>query len=534
MREDSDLARQASETEEGPPEHRHVVVSKRLVVVNAISSLVARFLNISVLLWTFQYLLNRIPVEEFAVYPVVVAIMVFAPLFFSFFTGGVSRYVVEAYAQGDFEQVGRIVSSIFPLLCGMSLVFLGAGAIFTAYIDQILTIAPNMIASAQLMMALLVVSFAVQMALLPFSAGFHVKQRFVELNLIGVMRDLLRIVLLLALLFGVSTSVVWVVVAGAVAELCHTLVVTYRGRQMVPELNLQKKYFSWTVATELVSFGLWTTIGQLGNIMYTNAATIVLNLSGTAVDVTSYYLGSTLFRQISATVGVAAQPLQPTLTAMHALNDKRRLRTTFMRGGTYALWASLAVGCPLLIFAQEFVDLYVGDKLRPAAMVIFLFMITFPFSQPTAMQAMTAMATKQVKPFFLAAFICQFIGLGLMIYFVAYRDMGAIGATLALTLIIVIPQIFYFWPLCFRTLDISLNTFTRRTLVPGLAPAMAGAIVWGGLRLTSAPDTWLSLALYVLAGAAAYAIILLRFCLDYDERTYLLSLLHKVTGSKGA
>ena len=84
------------------------------MAINSASSVLAKIVNMTVLLWVYQYLLKRIPAEEFAVLPVVTAIMVFAPLFFSFFTGGISRYVVEAYAKGDFERVTRIVSSIFP------------------------------------------------------------------------------------------------------------------------------------------------------------------------------------------------------------------------------------------------------------------------------------------------------------------------------------------------------------------------------------------------------------------------------------
>ena len=105
------------------PEHRHVVVSQRLVAINAASSLIKRLVSATVLFWMYQYLLTHISPEEFAIYPVLVALMSFAPLFFSMFTGGVSRHIVEAYALGESRRVAEIISSIVPLIAAASGIF---------------------------------------------------------------------------------------------------------------------------------------------------------------------------------------------------------------------------------------------------------------------------------------------------------------------------------------------------------------------------------------------------------------------------
>ena len=368
-------------------DHKNITVSKRLVVINSASSVLAKIINMTVLLWVYQYLLKRIPAEEFAVLPVVTAVMVFAPLFFSFFTSGISRYVIEAYAKGDFDRVTRIVSSIFPPLSLCAFVFLIAGMVFAVNIEQILNIAPQMTESAKIMMALLVVSFAFQMIALPFGVGFHIRQRFVELNFLGIGRDLIRILLVFTFLIGIGPQVVWVVVATFVSEIIYTIVMVTQSRLMVAELRFRPTSFEKSQALELMGFGLWTTLGQLGSVMYTNGATIVLNLYGTAVDVTSYHIGSTFFRQLESMIGLASQPLQPVVTAMHALEDRHRLGRTVFRGGRYALWVAMSVATPLLIYADTFIELYLGPEYSSASMVIVLFMIIFPFTKPTTLLA---------------------------------------------------------------------------------------------------------------------------------------------------
>ncbi|MEL6102149.1 MAG: hypothetical protein AAFR68_12645 [Pseudomonadota bacterium] len=498
--------------------HEGVRISKPLVVVNSISSVAAKILNMSVLLWAFQYLLNRIPAEEFAILPVVTATMVFAPLFFSFFTGGISRYVVTAYAKHDNDRVTAIVSSIFPPLVAASLVFLLIGGLFAYNIDHVLNIAPRMVGDAQLMTFLLVVSFSIQMIALPFGVGYHVKQAFVELNVIAIARDLFRISLLFMLLLGVGPQVLWVVVATVISEIVHTVVVFIRSRAKVPSLVFRPALFSRQQAGELMNFGVWTSLGRLGSMMHTNAATIVLNIFGTPVDVTSYYIGATFYRQIVSTVAFASQPLLPVITAMHAQEDQVRLGHTVFRGGRYALWAAMMIVTPLAIYSEAVVSLYLGNDYMIAATVIVLLMVIFPFTHSTVLLPMTAMAMARVREFFLPAFLFQVAGLVLMIGFSVHTELGAVGVTLSLTLAAVGSQLLYFWWLTFRLTEQGPGAFVRNVLYPGLLPAIAGGAVWAGLNLISPPQSWATLILFGGIGACFYVIALGLFALNASER----------------
>ena len=506
-------------TRSEPIQHKKIIVSKRLVAVNSASSVAARILNVTVLLWMYQYLLARISAEEFAVYPVVTAIIVVAPVFFTFFSGGISRYVIDAYAKGDLEEVGRIVSSILPMLGLAAIVFLVAGLVFAFEIEQVLNIAPSMVDKARLMMALLVVGLAIQLIFEPLATtGYQVRQRYVELNTILVLRDLLRIGLLLTLLLGISPSVVWVVLATVASDAVYLVIIVFRSRSFVPELRFAWHQFELTKARSLMSFGLWTTIGRLGSLMYTNAATIVLNLFGTAVDVTSFYIGATFFRQLRTTMSTAVLPLQPALTAMNALDDRRRLASTVLRAGRYALWVSLIVVTPLAIYADSFVALYLGPQYSQAATVLVLFMIMFPFSEATVLLPMTAVAMAQVRAFYLPAFLFQFLGLGLMLALVPGLGTGAIGAALSLTIITVAAQVAYFWSLNLRLAGINFTTFLRDVLIRGLAPAAAGVLIWGSLKVAWPPDNWLGLGTQGILGAVVYITTLLVFCLSVEDR----------------
>ena len=54
------------------------------------------------ILWLYQYLLARIPAEDFSIYPVLLTLMTLIPIIVSFFGSALSRSIVAAYTAGSF------------------------------------------------------------------------------------------------------------------------------------------------------------------------------------------------------------------------------------------------------------------------------------------------------------------------------------------------------------------------------------------------------------------------------------------------
>ena len=268
-----------------------------------------------------------------------------------------------------------------------------------------------------------------------------------------------------------------------------------------------------------MSFGLWTTLGQLANMMVSSVGVLILNAYGSAMDVTVYHLGATAFRQIESAIGLAAFPLLPALTAMHSLADKARLARTTLRGGRYGLWVALFVACPAAIFSREFVQLYLGEGFADAAIVLTLFMGIFVFLGPTSLLPMLAMAMARVRDYHLAFFTSSALALLITLYLVAGQGWGAIGVALALLVATALAELAYFWPLQLRLTGASFRDFTTVVLLRGLLPAIVASVVWAAIARLSPPDSWLSLLLTITAGAVVYVGTLVSFCLDENDRS---------------
>ena len=140
---------------------------------------------------------------------------------------------------------------------------------------------------------------------------------------------------------------------------------------------------------------------------------------------------------------------------------------------------------------------------------------------------MTAMAMARVREFFLPAFLFQAAGLVLMILFVTQSELGAFGVTLSLTIITVISQLLYYWPLCLKLTDLAFMDFVSQMIVPGFCPALGAGIIWLTLKLMLSPQSWLMLVLCVAVGGIGYLVVLFGLCLNQSEKKDLRLILLK-------
>lgn len=499
----------------------HVEINRGLIAVNAFSSVLTRLISIGALLWVNQYLLKRLTPEEYAPFPIVVALFLFLQVFTAFLTGGIARYVTEAYAKGDRQRVTEIVSSMFPLILIAVLTFWTLGGLASWQVGAVLTVEPGMLPSAQLMMALLVFGHGIVLLATPFSVAFQVRQKFVWLNLIKLGEQLLRLVLMVVFLFYVSTSVHWIVVATQIALVAAAVVAFVFSRRMMPELRFERGAFRRPLMKELSSFGSWMMLGNLVVRIRTSADVLILNRLSTAVDVTAFHVGRLPDRQLDAFISVAAITMQPALIAMHAADRQESLRRAYLRGNRYYLWITLAIAVPLFVYARELVLLYAGGTYILAAVVLQFRCATYPITYANEMLYLVCLAKARIQTFFLILVCSTIVHLTGTIILVGYYKMGALGAVYAPFAVAVCTQLCFLWPLAMRLLSLRFGRFVRETLIPGYLPA-AGATIFGyALKTVFEFDTWFTVGGAVSGCLVVYAILMAAFSRGEDRHDVL-------------
>ncbi len=497
-----------------------VEISKRLLLVNSASTVVRRLLSIGVLFWMHQHLIRNIPVSEYALLPVVMGLVAFTPVLTTVISGGLGRFLTEAYARGDERRVTEITSTMTPALVGMAGALLGAGGLFAWKIGAIIDVQPEHVPMAQRMLVVLIFAASLRVAFAPYVLGFYIRQRFVHRDLIGFSAELLRIGLLLYLLTQHETRVEWVALSTFIAGLYELGVVLVLSRRLVPALRFRWSAMRRDVVRPILSFGSWTVAGQTTMFIREMADPLILNQLGTPADVATFHLGSQPDRTLRRTLFSATAIAQPAATAMVATGQDERLRRTWFRLSRYGLWVMLGIAVPLVVFRDEFFRLYLGDKFevgRDASLVLALLLARLVVVFPNSGTGLVTVARAQVKPVALRTLGLEVVNIALTLVLVGAFRMGSVGAALATFVVAMVGHPLLLWTIGLRLTGSRLSDWFASAIVPGLIPTFAGLPVWIALHGLVGPTTWLGLAACGVAGLVAY-LAALALCLRPEDR----------------
>ncbi len=524
---------------------QRVEISKRLVLINSASSLAARFLQLSVLVWLQQYLLKRITPEEYQLLPLLYSVMMFAPLLTTILTAGLGRYITVAYARDDDDEVTRICSTMFPILCLAGLVFLALGWTLAWHIGKVLNIPADRLWDARIMMGLLMFSAAIRLPLAPFGVGFFVRQKFLLENVIRLATELLRLTLLFTLLFAISTRVLWVVTAGAAAELVNLAVTRAISMRLVPALRVRWARIHWGIAKEITSFGGWGFAIAAGNTIRAALDPILLNTYAGPLHVTCYHLATLPFEKMWSSIGIAKGMALPSLTAMHAASSPDRLRSAFLRGTRIALWVFLLPGLALFLFSSSIIHLYVGPRFDLAIPLLQMNFLAFGVLMPSAMFATVAQATARLRSFALCVVATHLLNLGLTVLFVVFLGYGALGSVFSTAIASAVFYPMFIWPLARRALDISTHRWLGESVWPGILPALVAMPAFLGLAFLVGTRTLSGLLIVLGIGSFIY-VLGIYFCAARKDdrrdimqtvgeaRRLILAVFHRNTRTRNA
>lgn len=506
-----------------------VQLSKRLLLVNSASSVLRRILYVFVLLWVNQYLLRRIGPEEYSLYPLLVGVMFFVPLLSMFLTAGLGRFVTEAYALGDDEKVTSIVSTMAVPLLGLAALCLVAGLAFAWHVGRILTIPPGRLWDARIMLGLLVCCTALRLPLVPFEFGLYVKQKFVLQNIIGLLIEVVKVILLFSLLFGVSTRVLWVVVVEVVAQFLSSAIMVTVSLKQIPAMRFSVHRIDWSITRQIMGFGGWSLVINTAAFAQRMLDPLFLNKLAMLTDVTSYHIATMPTRHIQAFAAVGAAPLLPQLITMHATGRHEQMRRLYLRGGRYGLWVVLCITLPAMVYCRELITLYLGPEYIETAFVMILTLVTAMWGFSNWMLSHLCQAMDQMRPLAARIAFLQVLRVGLILYFVGWLGMGALGMAGA-GLIAAVAYGAISLPLGWRLVGVRAGQWFSEVMVKGSVPGAVALLVWLGLEILYPPSTWVTLGLCVGAGLLAYLAVLVFYSFDTYERTRLREAISGIAG----
>lgn len=273
-------------------------------------------------------------------------------------------------------------------------------------------------------------------------------------------------------------------------------------------------------------------LGQLSTLLREMADPLILNNYATAHDVVAFNTGSQPDRQVRRAVFSVTATAQPAATAMVATGQSDRLSRAWYRMTRYSLWVLMGLTLPLMVFRDEFFQLYLGMEkyleYQDASLVMLLLLARYVSISPNAIVGLMAIARADMHPAAWRAMAVETTNVLLTVLLVVNFEMGAIGAACSTLVVHGILHPALNWTLGLRLAGVGFGGWARRSIVPGLLPGLVAAPAWLVLNHFIAPDAWLELGLAALGGYLVYFVSLWAI-LPREDRADAVTALGRIT-----
>lgn len=387
-----------------------------------------------------------------------------------------------------------VTNTLFAIL-----VFIGS-----FFIAQAFHLTPGVALQARLALYVIAVWAILKTPFMAYGAASTAKQDIAATNLIGAFLNVGRNVASL-IFVAIGGGLFGLMMAGTVVELCGSFLFRWRFRKLNPGFRSRWGIPDKALLKEMLGFGGYTTIMNLGNRLFLSSANMIAGFTHGAIGASELY--ST---QMPASTGFNilynfTESSTPAVHELYGRGEKQKMALAFTRLLRLMLMMTFPLAIGTFLFNQDVVTCWVGLRMYAGGYVTIFLACYVAVSAIQGLAILFSFVVGWIR--LLAVTSClQGIANFALGYYLGKR-MGLPGIILSL-LIVMCPQLFLLLHRLGHFLELHplrmILSSILRTLVPLGFAAAAGLLVHGHVHI--ARHRYGGLLAECLAFSVAYSI----------------------------
>ena len=252
-------------------------------MLNMVWAIIAVVINYLMNFLLTPYVTNNIGVEAYGFVSLATTFTNYVDIISVGLNAYAGRFISMAYYRGEKEKANMFFSSTIVADFVLAVAIFIPGTIGICYLQYFCKIPGNLQADVKLLFWIVLIKYLLTVVRTAFDTAAFISNRLDITEKQQGIAYLLQGGFLLLLCMTLPPHVWYVGVAGAVSAgylLAANMRVCHR---ITPDLQYQRKLYSWSAVREMVSAGIWNSLNNLGNILNSGLDLLITNLMLDAV-----------------------------------------------------------------------------------------------------------------------------------------------------------------------------------------------------------------------------------------------------------
>ncbi len=287
----------------------------------------------------------------------------------------VRRFFSDAIHHKNNEQANQVLGIAYSLYLAISAVAMVSTAVLLWWLPGWVQTPAELIWPFRGLLLGAAIYVSCQFLFCPLRSIFVAFSRYDLLQISMVLTRALLFAIAIGLLIFWQKSLTAMTIAAIGSSVIVLIITALMARNIYPAMSIKWNYKDRSLQKKIFSFGgygLMIAIGPL--IIYQTQDVLISGFMGPA-NVTTYAIAAILMTQMRALGAAFASPLFPIASKLKAQGDSQGVQNLLLAGTKRCLWIWVSVAGPLVIFAGDFITVWIGPQYRWVEVLVWILLI---------------------------------------------------------------------------------------------------------------------------------------------------------------
>ena len=326
----------------------------------SVSSYLRTLLRVALGLVTFRLLYRALPAEDFGFWAMLWSVFGFGVLVDFGLGFATQKRVAELSARGEWDELGRVLSTVLVVFCGIGCLVAGAAWLGQDGLLSFLKVSPTNEARYRAVTFVFFAGLSLGFPLGIFPEILRGQQRISTVNLVACIGVVLNFAAVyVAVRYGWSLRDL--LIAALVTTLLPDVICAVLALRSLPQVRLRVTSFCWKRAKQTMGFSIVAYLITATNLVLGKTDQLVLGSCLSVASVAVYVAGSKVAEIFALFTRQLHEALSPAAARFNATGDVAGLRSLLVDGTRISLIIALPLYAIFAMRLPVFMRLLTGD-----------------------------------------------------------------------------------------------------------------------------------------------------------------------------
>lgn len=288
------------------------------LALNMVSQFMAFAVAMAINFFLIPVIIEKIGKEIYGFYSLSDNFLEYATVVTSVINGMANRYITVAYSKGKTEEANRYFTSVTLVNVFLTVVLAVPAVIMIIFLDRILNVPPSHSLDVKCLWSFVFMMFFVNLIFSRYDASPFAKNRLEITGMINVTSIILKAVLLTLAYTFLYPYIGYIGITVFLCAVYSAVLKVHFKNKLTPDLKFKKELFDFKAVVELAKVGIWNSVSQLSQMLFTGLDLLIANIFMGAEEMSILSIAKTLPIMLISFIGVIAGAFYPSMTISYS------------------------------------------------------------------------------------------------------------------------------------------------------------------------------------------------------------------------